>query len=280
MVHPLLDIESIDIPPSIYLQATGGVFEVFDQHSQDSGNVSYGVRLDDERYFIKTAGSPGDQRSNLLHAERTAYLLNAASLARSCNHPALPRLFRVIQSPDGPMLVYAWAPGELLHTNRTKRENPHSAYQRFLRLPVENILDVLDDVYELHHCLVQQDWVAVDFYDGCLIYDFEVEKVHIVDLDMYHKGPFVNKMGRMFGSSRFMAPEEFILNARIDERTTLYTMGCTAVVFLSDGTLSRASFRGSNKTFVVITRACAKAPADRYGSMADLRNAWFESRKR
>ena len=83
MVHPLLDVDSIDISPSIYLQATGGVFAVFDQHSQDSGNVSYGVRLDDERYFIKTAGSPGDQRSNLLHAERTAYLLNAASLARS-----------------------------------------------------------------------------------------------------------------------------------------------------------------------------------------------------
>ena len=39
--------------------------------------------------------------------------------------------------------------------------------------------------------------------------DFEARRLHLIDLDSYHRGPTVNEMGRMFGSTRFMAPEEF-----------------------------------------------------------------------
>ena len=278
-IHPLLDIDRIDVPPGSYLHSTGGVFVVFDEQSQDSGNVSYGVNLEGERYFIKTAGYPDDSTSNLSHRQRVAYLLNAVSLARSCNHPVLPEMHRIVQSPDGPMLVYAWTPGELLHVSRMERQNPLSAYKRFIQLPVDRIIDVLDAIYELHVQLVELGWIVVDFYDGCLIYDFDNDWLHVVDLDMYHRGPFVNAMGRMFGSSRFMAPEEFVLNAQIDVRTTAYTMGRTAAVLLSDGTLSRATFRGTDKAFAVITRACAEAPEDRYASMTDFYNAWREARK-
>ena len=56
-------------------------------------------------------------------------------------------------------------------------------------------------------------------------------------------------MGRMFGSSRFMAHEEFERGARIDERTTVFTMGRTAAVLLSDGTLERRPFRGSDALY-------------------------------
>ena len=38
---------------------------------------------------------------------------------------------------------------------------------------------------------------------------------------IYILKPFVNKMGRLWGSSRFMSPEEFELNAIIDERTNV-----------------------------------------------------------
>ena len=66
-----------------------------------------------------------------------------------------------------------------------------------------------------------------------MIYDFDRGAPHLVDLDNYQPGPFVNDMGRMFGSTRFMAPEEFARGARIDERTTLFTMGRAAAVFLA-----------------------------------------------
>jgi serine/threonine-protein kinase len=277
-LHPLLDIDRIDDMPESYLLSTGGMFALFDERTQDSGNVSYGVELDGKRYFIKTAGSPEDTAANLSHQQRVTYLLNAVSLAESCDHPALPRLYNVIQSPQGPMLVYAWASGELLHASRGERSKTQAAFQRFRQMPLESILVVLDTIYELHHQLCEVGWVAMDFYDGCMLYDFDKDEVHIVDLDMYHLGAFVNTVGRLFGSSRFMAPEEFILGAMIDERTTTYTMGRTAAIFLSDGSLMRSSFRGTDEQFSVMIRACTQNREERYPSIAEFYCAWWDAR--
>ena len=84
---------------------------------------------------------------------------------------------------------------------------------------------LMTEVYDLHRELARLGWIANDFYDGAMIYDFRRRRVHVIDLDSYNMGSFTNSMGRMFGSSRFMAPEEFELGATIDERTTVFTMG-------------------------------------------------------
>ncbi len=49
------------------------------------------------------------------------------------------------------------------------------------------------------------------------------------------KKPYVNKMGRLWGSSRFMSPEEFELNAIIDSRTNVFNMGAIAFAILGGG---------------------------------------------
>jgi hypothetical protein len=56
-------------------------------------------------------------------------------------------------------------------------------------------------------------YVGIDFYDGSIMYDFENEKAVICDIDFYAKALYVNHMGRLWGSGRFMSPEEFTLNA-------------------------------------------------------------------
>jgi serine/threonine-protein kinase len=99
-----------------------------------------------------------------------------------------------------------------------------------------------------------------------------------VDLDNYRDAPFRNEMGRMFGSTRFMAPEEFELGALIDERTTVFVMGRTALVFLSDGTLNADAFRGSRALLEVVAQACAPERAHRYASMAAFYRAWQAAR--
>jgi hypothetical protein len=78
----------------------------------------------------------------------------------------------------------------------------------------------------------------------------------------------------MFGSSRFMAPEEFELGATIDERTTVFTLGRTISNFLGDGTLAAASFRGTPVQHAAMARACREAPADRFQAVAELAAAW------
>ena len=95
---------------------------------------------------------------------------------------------------------------------------------------------------------------------ACLIYDFARQDLHVIDLDGYREGPFINGMGRMFGSSRFMAPEEFEKGASIDERTTVFTMGRTAANLLSDGTLTRSAFRGNDAHYDVVCRAWSRCP--------------------
>jgi serine/threonine-protein kinase len=272
--NPLLDHAVIHEPPHQYLRSVGTVFAKFGAPTQDSGNVSYGVELAGQRYFVKTAGSPNDPRPVLDFPARVALLRNAAGLYESCPHPLLPRLYRVIESPGGPLLVYQWLDGELLGVPRAHRANPESAFQRFRSLPGSTICRCLDAVFDLHDALARVGWIAVDFYDGCLIYEFASGRLGVVDLDHYHAGPFRNEMGRMFGSERFMAPEEFELGARIDEQTNVFVLGRTALVFLSDGTLTPGAFRGSGALFEVVARACDPDPARRFGSVGMFCRAW------
>ena len=56
--HQLLDIDSTDQMPIAYLTQIGYLFAVFDEHLQDSGNISYGVQIEQQRFFVKTAGDP------------------------------------------------------------------------------------------------------------------------------------------------------------------------------------------------------------------------------
>jgi serine/threonine protein kinase len=210
----------IDALPVSYLEQLGTIFARFT--TQDSGNVSYGVQTAGARYFVKTAGDPADTRPYLHFPGRVALLRNAADLARSVQHPALPTLHAVIESAHGPLLVYEWREGELLGETR----------ERFRALPADEILAVLDTLYELHARLDEAGWVEGDFYDGAMMYDFGTRRLTVMDLDTYVRGPHRNTMGRMFGSERFMAPEQLALGAPIDSRTTAYVLARAALVLL------------------------------------------------
>ena len=265
MTSVLLTAERTDLAPSAFVTRHADVFAVFDWTSQDSGNVSYGVRVGGERLFVKTAGSPEDTRPFLPHPERVTLLHNAVRLARSVSDPALPDLRNVVESAEGPVLVYEWADGELVGTPASRRSDPTSAFARFLALDPHERASALDVVFRLHVKLAARGWIASDFYDGSLLYDFEHRRMHVVDLDSYRDGPFTNDMGRMFGSSRFMAPEEYERGARIDERTTVYTMGRTVAQFLS---------LGMPAIDALIARACEPDPQRRFRSVTEFYRAW------
>ena len=264
MIKPFPSLQRVELDPATFLSERGEIFTVFDERTQDSGNVSYGVELDARRYFVKTAGRPDDNTSYLDHTGRVSLLRNAVKLAESSDHRALPNLHQVVESAWGPMLVYDWVEGELIR----------SSIDRVRRLTVSEVGHLVTEVYDLHRELARLGWVANDFYDGAMIYDFRSRRVHVIDLDSYHMGSFTNRMGRMFGSSRFMAPEEFELGATIDARTTVFTMGRTAAVLMSDNSLEREPFRGSDRQYEVIVRSCAEDPDDRFQTVAEMYAAW------
>jgi len=275
--HPLIDRPDIAEEPAAYLARVASPFAVFDARTQDSGNVSWGVEFDGARFFVKSAGAP-DAAAFLGHADRVALLRNAARLGRAVEHTTLPELHNVIESPHGPLLVYAWRSGELLGGSRERRAEPASAHQRFRSLPAPRILEALDDLYDLHRRLAAAGWIGHDLYDGSLIYDFESAELSVVDLDNYEPAPFTNEMGRMFGSDRFMAPEEFERGARIDETTTVFTLGRVARVFLDADPEAALGFRAGAAALAVIERACSPDRARRFEDVDAFCRAWFEQR--
>jgi hypothetical protein len=267
----LLTAQQTDSSPRELLARCGDVFAVFDGATQDSGNVSYGVRAGERRLFVKTAGAPDDTRPQLSHAARVELLRNAVRLRRSVASrasSALPALLNVVESSEGPLLVYEWLHGELIGASSARRSDPASAFARFLALQRPERSAALEVVFALHVELCARGWIACDFYDGCLLYDFARQRMHVIDLDHYRDEPFVNTMGRMFGSARFMAPEEHTLSARIDERTTVFTLGRTLQQFLPEATGEMAE---------VAQRACDEDPQRRFASVQELYAAWSSS---
>jgi serine/threonine-protein kinase len=246
----------IDEPPAVYLHRVGEVFTTFD--TQDSGNVSYGVTIDNHRYFVKTAGDPEDPEPFLPAEARHRVLRNAAHLAEDVEHELLPQYHGLIESPEGPVLVYDWRDGEHLRSN----------LDRFRALPVEEIVAALDQLYDLHDVLSAAGWVEGDFYDGSLLYDFNTHQLTAIDLDDYRPGAYENDMGRMFGSTRFMAPEQHTLGALIDDSTTAYVMARTAFVLLGD-----TNFRGTKPQQAVLQ----KATTTRFPSYQTFYSAWLAS---
>ena len=267
-MEPFPSLQRVESEPATFLSQRGEIFAVFDERTQDSGNVSYGVEVDGRRYFVKTAGRPDDNTSYLDHTGRVSLLRNAVKLAESSDHRTLPNLHQVVESTWGPMLVYDWAEGELIR----------SSIDRVRRLTVSEVGHLVTEVYDLHRELASLGWIANDFYDGAMIYDFRSRRVHVIDLDSYNRESFINSMGRMAGSSRFMAPEEFELGATIDERTTVFTMGRTAAVLMSDNSLERPAFRGSDGQYEVMVRSCAEDSDDRFQTVADMYAAWVDAR--
>ena len=85
-------------------------------------------------------------------------------------------------------------------------------------------------------------------------------------------------MGRMFGSTRFMAPEEFELGAPVDERTTVFTLGRLAWHFGTRLTERAERFCGPPDLVAVVRRACERAREERYAGVADFAAGWRRAR--
>lgn len=57
-------------------------------------------------------------------------------------------------------------------------------------LPINLRLDTLHQIFEFHEYVAQKGYVAIDFYDGCIMYDFATDRLTICDVDFYEKAPF------------------------------------------------------------------------------------------
>ena len=222
------------------------VFCVFDQ--QDSGNISFGVEKDEQKYFVKYAGAkPIDFTGNPKDAiER---LKKAVPVYQSLEHPHLIKLLDYFSTENGYAVVFQWFEGECLHSHWSfggvaKYTNPQSPFYRFKKLEVEKRLKALDAIFSFHTFVEAQKYVAVDFYDGSILYDFKNDETKICDIDFYRKSPSINDLGENFwGSNRVKSPEEYELGSPIDSITNVFNLGAIAFGLLG-GEMDRSFSNG------------------------------------
>lgn len=123
----------------------------------------------------------------------------------------------------------------------------------------------------------KKGYVAIDFYEGSILYDFKNSEIKICDIDFYTRSPYINKTGKMWGSKRFMSPEEFIKGGIIDGVTNVYTMGAMAFCLIgNDMDRGFNNWEGSESLFQVAKRATDNNRAKRYKSISDFYSAWIK----
>lgn len=263
-----------------WLTQLGTVFTVFDQ--QDSGNISFGIEQAGQKKFVKFAGVrtmeyEGDPQ------DAVAALADAISLYKELSHPVLVELIDHFEVDSGYAAIFNWFDGECLHSHWSypppaKYIDPGSPFYKFKHLSIEKRLLSLDRIFDFHVLVEEKGYTAIDFYDGSLLYNFANDEIKICDIDYYQRKPFYNRMGRLWGSSRFMSPEEFELGAEIDSRTNVYTMGATAFVLLG-GELERSleKWDASEALYNVARTATSKDRQDRFSSVKEFYEAWKEA---
>ena len=207
-----------------FLRQWGRVFRAFDQ--QDSGNLCFGLEKDGRRYFLKFAGArpicfdgePG---------EAVRLLKKSAQVYRDLAHPILLPMLWDGPAAGGYALLFPWTDALCMGKQYPTRND-------FLAMPLKQKLSVFQAALDFHRYVAEKGYVSVDFYDGCVLYETETGRPLLCDVDAYHQAPFCNPIGRMWGSTRFMAPEEYCKGAPIDEATMVYTWSlCFRIVFTS-----------------------------------------------
>ena len=253
----LPDIHAFPADVAGWLARIGRPFRAFEGH--DSHCTSVGVEVGGARWFVKYSD----------HAAGMASLRRAVQIGNEVRHRVLVPLRGAVDRGDRVLLVYPFVDGEPVRREEDdRRPNP------FYALPLADRARVLLDVIDLHVQLADQGFVAVDLYDGCFMYDYDRRRVWVYDLDEYRPEPFDLAEDRTPGSTRFMAPEEFVRGARIDEITNVFSLGRTAMVLLGDRQGRPSAWSGPPEALRVAERAASPDRNDRYGSVRAFAEAF------
>lgn len=252
-----------------WLKKYGQVFQVFDQ--QASGNLCFGVDGPYGRLFVKYAGARTLQYAGS-PADAAQILKNAMPLYEM-RHPSLTELLSHGPVANGYAAVFAWQEGIPLRGPQGQRNK-----SLLHTLSIWQVLSMLDGLYDLHVHLAQKGYVAVDFYDGNLLLDAAAGRLVLCDVDLYRKKPAVNDRGRMFGSSRFMAPEEFEWGASLTEATTVFNLAALAFEIFGDNMdRRRKNWQGPPLLYEIAARATEDDPSRRYATVQAFLTAWREA---
>ena len=262
-----------------------------------SGCICVGMEKSGERYFCKIAGVD-TLEAEVSPRESVATLKNAVQIYKDLEHPNLIKLVEAYEQEELYIAVFQWAEGECLfdHWNFDAYEKDatlKSPKERLKELPACKKLDITEVLFAFLQQVQDKGYVAVDFYDGSIMYDFATDRTTICDIDFFRKAPVINDMGAdWFGITRLKAPEEYEEGAEIDEQTNLFTLGALLFEFFGTFTgeeigqryvLNRfmpcdlSCWQLNEESFHVVSKAVARDRNQRYTTIREFGDAWKEA---
>ena len=214
---------------------------------------------------------------------------------KDIKHENLIKLVDAFEYQKFYVVIYEYAEGECLfdHWNfdRYEKNKEITPMMKFKSLTVEKRLNVADKLFSFFESFIDAGYVAVDFYDSSIIYDFENDDVTFCDIDLFRKMPTVNDLGKdYFGTKRLKAPEENELGAAIDEQTSLFTLG--AIIFDMFSNTSNIEerykkgcfipnkideFELNNSVYNVLLKATAYNRNDRYKTIKEFKDDFYKN---
>lgn len=267
-----LAIERPDRPIEAILADMGPIVRRFGDR-RDSRALVVGVELADTSVIVK---------HSIADTESIGWLRNARRFHQAVQHRTItPVLGQFHTAGGGLALIEAWAPGDVLVdtfdpmvADRTVAGSP---FRRFLDLPVATLVGHITELLDAHIAVADAGFVAVDFYDGCVVHDPVDQRISLIDLDHYRPGPYVLEVDRQLGSSSLMPPEEFERGATIDERATVHTLGRFALIALGCSRSEppdRGEWRADVTRYDAAIGATHPDPGRRFETVAQFATAW------
>lgn len=233
VIQKIDDIEFrlIEYQDFSWLNNYGKVFDVFDETG--SGCISFWIEKDNKKYFFKIAGAKTVE-SEVSIEESIRLLKDAVIKYKDIKHDNLIKYIDSFEYNEFFVVIYEYADGLCLfdHWNfdRYNKTNEITPMMKFKMLSIEKRLNVVYKLISFFETFFDAGYVAVDFYDSSIIYNFNNDEVTFCDIDLFRRLPTINDLGEgYFGTKRLKAPEENELGATIDEQTSLFTLG--AIIF-------------------------------------------------
>ncbi len=275
-----------------WLKKYGTAFWVVDETG--SGCVCIGMEDADKKYFCKIAGV-NTVEADVSPTESVELLKKAVLLYPDLEHPNLIKLIEAYDYKQFYVAVFEWAEGECLfdHWNFEKYTadvSIKSPKEKFKELPIHTRLMAIDVLFSFLKSVNEKGYVAVDFYDGSIMYDFTTDKTILCDIDLFRKAPVINDKGiEWFGTKRLKAPEEYDEGSFIDEQTNLFTLGALIFEFFGDFSNEEVRQRYRNNQFLpctysnwqlnkesyqVATKAVNQKKSERYLTFSDFWKEW------
>ena len=277
-----------------WLNNYGKVFFVIDETG--SGCISFGIEKDNKKYFFKIAGAKTVE-AEISEEESIKLLKEAVVKYQDIKHDNLIKYVDSFDYNEFFVVIYEFAEGECLfdHWNfdRYKKTKETTPLMKFKSLSIEKRLNVAEKLFSFFETFIDCGYVAVDFYDSSIMYDFENDEVTFCDIDLFRKVPTINDLGKeYFGTKRLKAPEENELGATIDELTSEFTLG--AIIFDMFSNLENIddryekgmfipndieTFELSKDVYDILIKATSHERTNRYKSIKEFHNDFINAMK-